>query len=390
MIINPAERLNHIEEYYFSRKLQEIRDLNNRGYDIINLGIGSPDLMPSRETIKALVDSARNPKNHGYQPYRGIPRLRDSIRRWCSLTYRVDLNPETEILPLMGSKEGITHISLAFLNPGDKVLVPELGYLAYKSVTEMVGGIAETYPLLEERNWIPDLRHLRNIDLSGHKIMWINYPHMPTGAPVDLGVFEELVKFAAENKILLCHDNPYSLILNDTAPISLLYADGAFEVAIELNSFSKSHNMAGWRVGWLSGKRDYIDAVLKIKSNFDSGMFRGIQDAAITALENPKEWHDQRNQIYRERREMVYQLLNRLGCTWKEGQVGLFIWAKVPDDIKDVEKWVDELLYTHKVFITPGFIFGEKGKRYLRISLCSEIETFQTALDRLKDYHLKV
>jgi aspartate/methionine/tyrosine aminotransferase len=386
MIINPAERLSHVQEYYFSRKLQEIRDLNNRGHNIINLGIGSPDQMPSRATINALIDSARNPDNHGYQPYRGIARLRDAISRWTSITYRVDLNPETEILPLMGSKEGITHISLAFLNPGDRVLIPELGYPAYRAVTEMVGGIAETYPLLEKKNWIPDINFLRNMDLGGFKIMWINYPHMPTGAPANLGVFEELVNLAQEKKLLLCHDNPYSLVLNDTSPVSLLYAEGAFEVAIELNSFSKSHNMAGWRVGWLSGKRDYIDTVLKIKSNFDSGMFRGIQDAAIAALDNPGEWHEQRNKVYRERREIVYRLLSHLGCTWQAGQVGMFVWAKVPDLIPDVEKWVDELLYTYKVFITPGFIFGEKGKRYIRISLCSAKEIYEKALNRLGDY----
>jgi LL-diaminopimelate aminotransferase len=386
MIIIPAERLSHVQEYYFSRKLQEIRDLNNRGHNIINLGIGSPDQMPSRATINALIDSARNPDNHGYQPYRGIARLRDAISRWTSITYRVDLNPETEILPLMGSKEGITHISLAFLNPGDKVLIPELGYPAYRAVTEMVGGIAQTYPLLEKKNWIPDMDFLRNMNLSGFKIMWINYPHMPTGAPADLGVFEELVNLAQEKKLLLCHDNPYSLVLNDTSPVSLLYAEGAFEVAVELNSFSKSHNMAGWRVGWLSGKRDYIDSVLKIKSNFDSGMFRGIQDAAIAALDNTGEWHEQRNKVYRERREIVYRLLNHLGCTWQAGQVGLFVWAKVPDLIPDVEKWVDELLYTYKVFITPGFIFGEKGKRYIRISLCSTKEIYEKALNRLGDY----
>jgi aspartate/methionine/tyrosine aminotransferase len=386
MIINPADRLNQVQEYYFSRKLQEIRNLNNRGYDIINLGIGSPDLMPSRETINALVDSARNPNNHGYQPYRGIAPLRDAISHWCSKTYRVDLNPDTEILPLMGSKEGITHISLAFLNPGDKVLVPELGYPSYQAVTEMVAGIADPYPLIEEKNWIPDFDYLNQKDLSGYKIMWINYPHMPTGSPPELSIFERLVKLAAEKRILLCHDNPYSLILNESPPTSLLYAEGAFEVALELNSFSKSHNMAGWRIGWLSGKKEYIDTVLKIKSNFDSGMFRGIQDAAITALDNSQEWHDKRNQTYRERRDMVYELLRKLECTWKDGQVGMFVWAKIPDHIPDVEKWVDKILYEYKIFITPGFVFGDKGKRYVRMSLCSDIDMFQKAMDRLKDY----
>jgi len=388
MIIDPAERLIQVQEYYFSRKLQEIRDLNNQGYDIINLGIGSPDLMPSRETINALVDSARNPGNHGYQPYRGIAGLRDAICSWTSKTYKVDLNPDNEVLPLMGSKEGITHISLAFLNPGDKVLVPELGYPSYRAVTEMVGGIAETYPLLEENNWTPDFEYLYDKDLTGYKIMWINYPHMPTGSPPDLSVFEKLVDLAVEKKILLCHDNPYSMILNEAPPVSLLYADGAFDVAIELNSFSKSHNMAGWRVGWISAKKDYIDAVLKIKSNFDSGMFRGIQDAAIAALDNSQDWHDKRNQVYKERREMVFILLEKLGCTWQAGQVGMFIWAKIHDQVTDVEKWVDEILYSFKVFITPGFVFGDKGKRYVRISLCSDIDTFQKALVRLEDFNL--
>lgn len=386
MIIDPAERLIHVQEYYFSRKLQEIRDLNNRGYDIINLGIGSPDLMPSRATISALVDSARNPKNHGYQPYRGISDLRDAIGIWTSKTYRVDLNPELEILPLMGSKEGITHISLAFLNPGDKVLVPELGYPAYKAVTEMVGAIPETYPLLEDKNWIPDMQYLSALDPKKYKLMWLNYPHMPTGAPPDLEVFEDLVKLAVDKKMLLCHDNPYSMILNERPPLSILYAEGAFDVAIELNSFSKSHNMAGWRVGWLSGRREYLDLVLKIKSNFDSGMFRGIQDAAIAALDNPGEWHEQRNQVYRERREKAYELLKKLGCTWENGQVGMFIWSMIPDHISDVEQWIDEILYDYRVFITPGFVFGIKGRRYIRISLCSDIEVFQKALDRLQHY----
>jgi aspartate/methionine/tyrosine aminotransferase len=386
MIINPADRLSQVQEYYFSRKLQEIRNLNNRGYDIINLGIGSPDLMPSKATINALVDSARSPGNHGYQPYRGIADFRDAISLWCSKTYRIDLNPDHEILPLMGSKEGITHISLAFLDPGDKVLVPELGYPAYKAVTNMVGGIAETYPLLEDKNWVPDFEYLFQEDLKDHKIMWVNYPHMPTGSPPDLQVFNKLVELANDKKMLICHDNPYSLVLNEAPPLSLLYAVGAFEVAIELNSFSKSHNMAGWRVGWLSGKRDYIDAVLKIKSNFDSGMFKSIQDAAITALDNPQDWHDQRNKVYRERREVAFELLEKLGCSWGPRQIGMFIWAKIPDSIPDVEKWVDEILYEYKVFITPGFVFGDKGKRYVRISLCSGQEIFKQALDRLKDY----
>lgn len=386
MIIEPANRLQNVQEYYFSRKLQEIRDLNNRGRNVLNLGIGSPDMMPSEVTIEALIKSARNPGHHGYQPYNGISELREAIGHWYSMIYHVDLNPDLEILPLMGSKEGITHISLAFLNPGDKVLVPELGYPAYRAVTEMTEGVADTYPMLENHDWSPDFEYLTKADLSDVKIMWINYPHMPTGAPASLEVFEKLVRLAKDKKFLLCHDNPYSLVLNEKPPVSLLFADGAFEVGIELNSMSKSHNMAGWRVGWVSGKKEYINEILKIKSNFDSGMFRAIQDAAATALTNPREWHEQRNNIYRERRSVVYKLLEKLCCTWNERQVGMFIWARIPDQIDDVKKWVDRILYDHRVFITPGFIFGDKGRNYVRISLCSPVEVYEEAMERLKDF----
>jgi LL-diaminopimelate aminotransferase len=386
MIIRPADRLNSLKEYYFSKKLDEIRQLNNKGYDILNLGIGSPDMMPSENTIEALIQSARNPHNHGYQPYRGIAELRDAIGHWYSTTYRVDLNPSSEILPLMGSKEGITHISLAFLNPEDKVLVPELGYPAYKAVSEMVGAVVETYPLNEGDFWSPDFDYLQKADLSGVKILWINYPHMPTGAPARSDIFDRIVQIARERKFLICHDNPYSLVLNEGLPLSLLYSEGAFEVAIELNSMSKSHNMAGWRVGWIAGKKDYINEIVKIKSNFDSGMFKGIQEAAVTALENTSDWHVHRNEEYRRRRELVYELLRKLGCSWREGQVGMFIWASIPDQVDDLEKWVDHILYDFKVFVTPGFVFGEKGRRYIRISLCSMPSTYKKALTRLKDF----
>jgi aspartate/methionine/tyrosine aminotransferase len=388
MIIRPADRLNHLKEYYFSKKLDEIRQLNNKGYDIVNLGIGSPDMMPSESTIDALIQAARNPHYHGYQPYRGIAELRDAIGHWYSVTYHVDLNPATEILPLMGSKEGITHISLAFLNPGDKVLVPELGYPAYRAVSEMVGAVVETYPLKEEEFWSPDFDFLQHADLSGVKIMWINYPHMPTGAPASAEIFDRVVQIAGERKFLVCHDNPYSLVLNEGKPFSILYSEGAFEVALELNSMSKSHNMAGWRVGWIGGKKEYINEILKIKSNFDSGMFRGIQEAAVTALENPPVWHERRNEEYSQRRQLVFELLQKLGCTWKEGQVGMFIWAKIPDQIENLERWVDQILYENKIFITPGFIFGEKGNRYVRISLCSTPSTYRKALARLKDFKI--
>lgn len=386
MIIKPADRLNNLKEYYFSKKLDEIRQLNKQGYDILNLGIGSPDMMPSENTIEALIHSAWNPHNHGYQPYRGIAELRDAIGHWYSVTYRVDLNPSNEILPLMGSKEGITHISLAFLNPGDKVLVPELGYPAYRAVSEMVGAVVETYPLKEEDNWSPDFEYLQKTDLTGVKILWINYPHMPTGAPARSEIFDRIVQIAREKKFLVCHDNPYSLVLNEGKPLSLLFSEDAFEVALELNSMSKSHNMAGWRVGWVAGKQEYINEIVKIKSNFDSGMFRGIQEAAVSALENPSSWHEKRNQEYRKRRDLAYELLTQLGCSWRDEQVGMFIWAGIPEEVEDLEKWVDHILYEYKVFITPGFVFGEKGKRYVRISLCSSPSTFQKALTRLKDF----
>ncbi len=388
MIINPADRLGQLQEYYFSKKLQEIRQLNNKGYNILNLGIGSPDMMPSENTIAALIHSAENPNHHGYQPYRGIAELRDAIGHWYSTMYRVDLNPDIEILPLMGSKEGITHISMAFLNPGDKVLVPELGYPAYAAVTQMVGGVPETYPLVEENNWAPDFEYLQAADLSGVKIMWINYPHMPTGAPARREIFDQLVALAAEKKFLICHDNPYSMVLNEGDPLSLLYSEGAFEVGLEMNSLSKSHNMAGWRVGWVSGKKEYIDAVIKIKSNFDSGMFRAIQDAAVAAFDNPREWHEQRNNTYRERRRLVFDILEKIGCRWNENQVGMFIWAKIPDQVESVEPWVDRILYDHRVFITPGFVFGEKGNRYVRMSLCSSPSMYKDALKRLEDFKI--
>jgi len=387
MVIQPADRINQIQEYYFSKKLQEIRDFNNQGYNILNLGIGSPDMMPSEETIESLVRSSRNPKHHGYQPYRGIAGLRDAIAQWSSITYKIDLNPDTEILPLMGSKEGITHISLAYINPGDSVLVPELGYPAYKAVAEMVGGKADTYPLIQEENWAPDFSFLEKIEKGKYKLLWINYPHMPTGAAPNRDIFDRLVNIAIEKEILLCHDNPYSMVLNDDPPQSILYSDKAFDIAVELNSLSKSHNMAGWRLGWVSGRKEYIDAILKIKSNFDSGMFRGIQEAGISALENSAEWHQNRNEVYKERRLMAYQILEKLGCSWNKGQVGMFVWAKIPDTISNVEEWIDHILYEYKVFITPGFIFGKAGNRYIRISLCSDIETYEEALKRLKEFN---
>jgi LL-diaminopimelate aminotransferase len=384
MIISPAERLKQIEEYYFSKKLEEIRLLNLKGYNILNLGVGSPDLMPSESTINALTKSALNPKNHGYQSYKGIPQLRVAFAQWYERIYKVKLDPESEILPLMGSKEGITHISLAFLNPGDMVLVPELGYPAYRAVTLMVGANPVEYPL-DEKNWYPDFDALNRMNLDRVKILWMNYPHMPTGATPSRELFHELVSWAKAKKILLAHDNPYSLVLNETPPLSVLSEEGAKEVAIEMNSMSKSHNMAGWRVGWINAKKEYIDTILKVKSNFDSGMFRGIQDAAVEAINNPVSWHEERNKIYRERRGVVYQLLDKLGCTYRTNQVGMFIWARIPESVDSVEKWVDHILYHHQVFITPGFIFGEKGRRFVRVSLCADKSVFEEANKRIMD-----
>ncbi len=385
MIIQAAKRLEHLKEYYFSVKLKEVKALQDAGHDVINLGIGSPDLAPSPETVQTLIASAERPGSHGYQSYKGTPALRKAIAGWYARTYGVTLDPETEILPLIGSKEGITHISLAFLDEGDGVLIPELGYPTYRSVSEMVGARVLTYPLVETAGYQPDWDFLYGADLSHVKLMWVNYPHMPTGAPATPVLFEKLVAFAREKKILLCHDNPYSLVLNEEKPISLLSVPGAREVCLELNSMSKSHNMAGWRMGWVSGAKDYIDAVLKVKSNVDSGMFLPVQEAAVAALQNSEEWHAGRNEVYRRRRHLVYQVLDRLGCSYRRDQQGLFVWARVPDAVASVEKLVDGLLYGHHIFITPGFIFGDRGDRFIRLSLCTPENRLEQVLSRLEN-----
>lgn len=384
MIIQTANRLHSLKEYYFSIKLAEIRKMQAEGKPVINLGIGSPDLAPSQATIDELVSAAHNPNHHAYQPYKGIPALRKAMANFYQQIYSVNLDPETEILPLIGSKEGITHISLAFLNPDDEVLVPELGYPAYTAVSEMVGAKVRHYPLLEHQNWQPDIDTLYSMDLSKVKLMWLNYPNMPTGAKAEVKTFEKLIAFAKEKKILLCHDNPYSLILNEENPISLLSIEGAKEVALELNSMSKTHNMAGWRIGWVSAAKPYIDAILTIKSNVDSGTFLPLQAAAAKAFQNPIEWHEARNQIYRTRREIVYQLLDALQCSFTKTQVGMFVWAKIPAHLKDAGELVDKMLYEKNIFITPGFIFGEKGNRYVRVSLCTKEENLREALERVK------
>jgi aspartate/methionine/tyrosine aminotransferase len=387
MIIDVAQRLHTTKEYYFSKKLQEVRSYIADGRDIINMAIGNPDLPPSEDTIKVLCEEAEKPENHGYQPYRGIPQLREAIAKWYKSAYGVGLDADREILPLIGSKEGITHISLAFLNPGDRVLVPEIGYPSYRAVAEMVGAHVETYPLLEDKDWQPDAEALENMDMSGVKLLWLNYPHMPTGATARKSTFERLVSLARQNKVLLCHDNPYSLILNSARPLSLLSIDGAMEVAIELNSMSKSHNMAGWRVGWLCGQADYIDHIIKIKTNVDSGMFKPLQLAAAAAFDAPDSWHAARNDIYRKRRELVYAFLDSLGCTYSTRQEGLFIWARIPQGVPDAETFTEALLAGKNIFIAPGFIFGAKGNRYVRVSLCVREETLHIALKRIKDFN---
>ena len=383
MIVQVADRLKTVEDYYFVKKLEEIRKMELEGKKVISFGIGSPDLPPSPATIKALDEASLSPRSHGYQPYRGAPEFRAKVAEWYKRTYNVTLNPATEILPLMGSKEGILHISMAFLNPGDEALIPNPGYPTYTSNTKLIGAVPVFYDLIEENNWYPDLKALAERDLSKVKLMWINYPHMPTGAPADKAKLKELVDFAREHKILLCHDNPYSLVLNKTAPLSILAIEGASEVAIELNSLSKSFNMAGWRVGMMLGNAEYLGAALRVKSNVDSGMYLGTQKAAMAALDNTDEWHAERNAIYAERRKLIEDIVTKLGCTFDKNQTGMFVWAKVPASIVDAEAYVDDILQNKHIFITPGTVFGSNGKGYIRFSLCLPVEQIKEAYDRL-------
>lgn len=383
--VKPAERIANVEEYYFSKKLAEVRGLDSPELRVINLGIGSPDQAPSLLTIQTLTTTAEKPTSHGYQNYKGVPELRKAIAEFYSNTYHVNLNIESEILPLMGSKEGIMHIAMAFVNEGDEVLIPNPGYPTYSSVAKLVGAKIRTYDMSEQLDWGVDVEALRKSDLSKVKIMWVNYPHMPTGRVASRAELTELVQLARENNFLIVNDNPYSLILND-APLSILSIEGADEVALELNSLSKSHNMAGWRIGWVAGNKDYIDAVLRVKSNMDSGMFLGLQQAAVEALKNGNEWFTRLNEVYRNRRQTAHKILDVLQCNYSLKQSGLFVWAKAPDHVQDVEKWIDEILYGTKVFITPGFIFGEAGNRYIRISLCATVEKLNEAFERIAKF----
>ena len=380
-----AKRLDGIGEYYFSTKLREIDELNKQGKNIINLGIGSPDLPPHPDVIKVLQEESAKPNVHAYQSYKGSPILRKAIADWYNRWYGVSVNPDTEILPLIGSKEGIMHICMTYLNEGDGALVPNPGYPTYRSAVKLAGGTCIDYELKEENNWQPDLAVLKALDLSKVKLMFVNYPHMPTGQLPEVEVLKQLVAFASENNILLVHDNPYSFILNDD-PQSLLSIEGAKEVVMELNSLSKSQNMAGWRVGMLVAAKERIDEVLRFKSNMDSGMFLPLQLAAATALGLDKSWYDSVNAIYRQRREKVFELLDVLECVYSKNQAGMFIWAKIPAGYKDGYALSDEVLYNSNVFITPGGIFGSAGDGFIRVSLCGSIEKFEEAIRRVLDF----
>ena len=380
-MITSAKRLDIIEEYYFSSKLREVRQLASEGKPIINMGIGSPDLLPSQAVIDATVGAMQDQNAHQYQSYQGLPELREGMADFYKNNYGVALNPANQILPLMGSKEGIMHISLAFLNEGDQVLIPNPGYPTYTSVTNLVGAVPVYYDLKEENNWEPDFELLEKLDLTKVKIMWVGYPHMPTGASGSLQLFEKLVSFAKKHTILLVNDNPYSFVLNDN-PISLLQVAGAEAIALELNSLSKTFNMAGWRVGMVLGNANAIDAVLKVKSNMDSGMFYGIQKGAIEALKSDKAWFNEMNEIYKKRRVLTEELAVKLGCqVYKEG-VGLFVWAKLPKGITSAEKFIDKILYDKSIFITPGTIFGSNGEGYIRFALCVKEEKIREAISR--------
>jgi LL-diaminopimelate aminotransferase len=382
MKVKPADRTSNVQEYYFSQKLAQIDKMRREGADIINLGIGSPDQPPSESTISSLITEARKPASHGYQSYTGIPALRKAFADWYSKYFHVELNPDNEILPLMGSKEGIMHISLAFVNPGDEVLVPDPGYPTYSSVTHLVSGTVRNYDLHEKRGWFPDLDALEQSDLTRVKLMWVNYPHMPTGTKGSMILFEKLVKFSLKHRILLCNDNPYSFILNKDYH-SVLAVDGAKETTLELNSLSKSQNMAGWRIGMVAGHCDYIKNILKVKSNMDSGMFLPMQMAAVEALRNPESWYDSVNRVYHVRRKIVEEIMELINCKYEKSQVGLFVWGRIPDDIINCELYIEELLNMAHVFITPGFIFGENGKRYIRISLCANEKRLLEAKERI-------
>ncbi|GLU42573.1 pyridoxal phosphate-dependent aminotransferase [Allomuricauda sp. NBRC 101325] len=376
-----ADRLNTVQEYYFSKKLREVRGLVAQGKPIINMGIGSPDLAPSPLVLETLRDSITDAGAHQYQSYQGLPQLREAIADFYLQKFDVTVDPESEILPLMGSKEGIMHISMAFLNVGDEVLLPNPGYPTYASVTNLVGAVAVNYDLTAENGWFPDLEALTKKDLSKVKLMWISYPHMPTGATATLEQLKLLIDFAKKHEILLVNDNPYSFVLSSN-PTSILSIDGAKECTLELNSLSKTFNMAGWRVGMVLGSAEHINAVLKVKSNMDSGMFYGIQKGAIAALQSGPEWFEELDNVYTKRRELMFQLADKLGCTYDKNAVGMFVWCKLPEGAEASEAFIDKVLYDKDIFIAPGTIFGSNGEGYIRFSLCVKEEKIKEAIER--------
>ncbi len=387
-MITPADRISEVKEYYFSVKLKEIEKMRQAGIDVINLGIGNPDMPPAPEVLNTLNHQASSPDNHGYQSYVGIPELRSAFAGWYKKYYGVSLNSGSEILPLIGSKEGIMHISMAFLNPGDGVLVPNPGYPTYSSVSKLVGAKIINYNLVESKGWLPDFEELEKQDLSSVKLMWINYPNMPTGANAAPGFFEKIIEFGKKHNILICNDNPYSFILNDKQS-SILQVEGAKETALELNSLSKSHNMAGWRVGMVASSPEIISYILRVKSNMDSGMFMPLQLAAAKALELDSSWYESVNKQYLERRKLVWKIMDTLACSYDKNQTGMFVWAKISNKYENGKELSDKILTKSHVFITPGFIFGDMGDKYIRISLCTNEKLLTEALNRIKKQILK-
>ncbi len=388
-MVQPADRLSLVSEYYFSRKLKEVAQMNAEGKDIISLAIGSPDMPPSEQTIERLCEVARQPNAHGYQPTMGTPELREAMSGFYKRWYGVDLDPAKEILPLIGSKEGILHTTLAFVNPGDHVLVPNPGYPTYTSLSKILGAVPLTYELDERNGWQPNFQQIEQLLKEASKpcrLLWVNYPHMPTGTPARMETYERLVQFAKENNIVVVNDNPYSFILNNEKPLSILQVPGAKDCCIELNSMSKSHNMPGWRVVLCATNAEFIQWILKVQSNIESGTFRGIQLAAAEAYRNSDEWHREYNvETYARRRRYAEQIMEVLGCTFDPQQVGMFLWGKIPSIYNNVEELTERVLHEARVFITPGFIFGSNGNRYIRISLCAKEEKIQQALGRIKE-----
>ncbi len=386
--ITPAARLATVGEYYLQRKMKEVARLNAEGKDIVSLGIGGPDCPPAQEVIDTMVENVKRPDTHSYQLGIGLPELREAFSAWYKKHYNVDLNPTSEILPLIGSKEGILHISMAFINPGDRVLVPNPGYPTYTSVSRLVGAEIVNYDLSEDLGWMPDFNALEKMDLTGVKLMWTNFPNMPTGAPAWPGLFNRLIDFGRRHNIVIVHDNPYSFILNEN-PMSILSVEGAKDIAIEMNSLSKSHNMAGWRVGMLASNPTFVQWILKVKSNIDSGQFKPLMLAAARALAIDDSWYEELNKTYRQRRVVIEQIMTALGCKFDPRQQGLFLWGRIPDDCPSSEYLADKVLNEARVFITPGFIFGSNGERYIRLSLCAPVDKLNEALKRVTEFNSK-